>query len=183
MLTRQLLFQCSERSGNKKVKSKVASIICACFLLCWKMGFSPQVGTHILDHFKATVLLQSGSLAHSDCMMLTPVFFICRPGFLCRNLCIGMMVLSHFQKASFKIHFLKYDPFLFNAKAVVYGFLLFLQTSVSDWFSSCFFLCHFHFSPFVSYACKRLMCGEKDEVLECITWWRNVVWLNKERSE
>lgn len=156
MFMRQLLFQCSKRSGNKKVKSKVASIISTFFLLCWKMGFSPQIGTEILDNFKATGLLQSGSLAHSDCMMLTPVFFICRPEFLCRNLCIRVMVLPHFQKASCKVHFLKYDPFLFNAKAVVYGFLLFLQTSVSDWFSSCFFLLHFHFSPFVSYACKRL---------------------------
>lgn len=49
------------------------------------------------------------------------------------------MVLSHFQKASCKVHFLKYDPLFLMPKLHYVDFLLFLQTSVSDSFSSCFF--------------------------------------------
>lgn len=128
MFKRQPLFQFSKRPGNNNsVKSKVASIICAFFLLCWEMHFSPQIGTQFLSSFKDVVLLQSRSLAHFDSTRLNPSFFICRPDrFFCRNLCVPVMVISHFQKASFNSPFLETWAFLY-ARAVLYGFLLFLQ--------------------------------------------------------
>lgn len=65
------------------------------------------------------------------------------------------MVLSHFQKASCKVHFLKCDPLFFNAKAALHGFFT-ISANISLKLVQLMFLLHFHFSPFISYACKRL---------------------------
>lgn len=104
--------------------------------------FLHKFGTQFFSNFKTLVLLQSRSLAHFDRTRFNPVFFICRPeGFFCRNLYIIVIVISHFQKASFNGPLLETWPFLY-AKAVLYGFLLFLQDQSQTGLAHvCFFSC------------------------------------------